>query len=188
MAVKYHNEKQGSEAWFKLRENKFTASMANVIRANGLGLETYIRNKKAKKEFKGNKSTQRGNDLEGWAVAMYESIKKVETKEIGAITNSKYEQALASPDRLVEDDGMIEVKCFEKKAFLKIKESRTIPRKVISQMEMQLMMSERKWNDFVLFHPEYKLIVIRIYPDKNIFDEIELGLKSARRLWEIIKI
>jgi len=188
MAVKYHNEKQGSEAWFKLREDKFTASMANVIRANGLGLETYIRDKKAKKEFKGNKSTERGNDLEGWAVQTYEYVKKVKTKKVGAVTNSKYKQALASPDRLVGDDGMIEVKCFEEKAFLKIKEKGEVPRKVISQMEMQLMLSERKWNDFVLFHPKYKLIVIRIYPDKNIFDEIELGLRSARRLWKTIKI
>ena len=74
-------------------------------------------------------------------------------------------QAGASPDGLVGEDGLIEIKCPNTSTMLEYLEDRTIPQKYRLQMQWQLAVTGRDWCDFVAFDPRLpehlQLLVIR---------------------------
>jgi predicted phage-related endonuclease len=74
-------------------------------------------------------------------------------------------QAGASPDGLVGEDGLIEIKCPNTSTMLEYLEDRTIPTKYRLQMQWQLAVTGRDWCDFVAFDPRLpehlQLLVIR---------------------------
>ena len=119
--MKIHDVIQQSDEWFALRlQYPLTASNAQAIGNNGKGLETLVwtvladKHSIAEKERFSNKDTERGNELESQARAIYEMEYKLTVQEAGFVTNDKISKvAGASPDGLVEDDGLLEIKCFD---------------------------------------------------------------------------
>lgn len=191
--MKIHTVEQGTEEWFELRRQyPLTASNAQAIGNNGKGLETLVWNALAErysfaeKERMTNVHTERGNELEENARAIYEleTGRKVET--VGFVTNSKISKVGgASPDGLVGKDGLIEIKCFDDTKHFKATIAGLVPEsQYMWQMQMQMLFTGRKWVDFVIYNPNFhkSLMVVRVKEDKEMQDKIKEGLKTGEKL------
>ena len=181
---------QGSQEWLNTRKGRLTASNGQAIGANGKGLETYILNLMAEyyssgeKVFYSNADMDRGNELEPIARDMYELEKGFEVEQVGYIEPDNDELVLVSPDGLVEDDGMIEIKSVnDANHFALILEGeKGIDSKYMWQMQMNLLVSERKWIDYVSYNPNFKqsLVIFRIFPDKAKQDKLISGIEKGK--------
>lgn len=201
--MKIHRDiKQQSEEWFALRRQyPLTASNGTAIITAGAGLETLcwkaVAERLSSKEVEhySNEHTDRGNELEPQAIAIYELETGHEVEEIGFITNSKISKSAgASPDGWVEKDGGIEVKCPDDVKYLKLLAEYkgtgkiTIENGYYRQMQMQMLIGERKWKDYIVFNPNFKesIIIQRVVPDLEVFKKIKIGLDVGEQI--IIKI
>jgi predicted phage-related endonuclease len=85
-------------------------------------------------------------------------------------------QSGASPDGLVGDDGLVEIKCPNTATHIQTLLDQKIPQKYETQMLWQLECTGRKWCDFVSFDPrmpeDLKLFVKRFERDDERLDEI----------------
>jgi len=178
--IRYNYCKQGTDEWHKLRK-PLTASNALIIANNGKGLETLIKNFYNPKPIQSNYWCDRGLELEPKARAKYEWEKSTLIREVGTVTNSKYKQCSCSPDGLT-DKGLIEIKCLKLENYLDFRFNQKIPKKYLYQMQMQIMITEREYCDFVMYHPEQPLLIVKVEPNKKIIAEIELGIKSGLRI------
>lgn len=179
--VHYHNFEQKSDDWFDFRKGKLTASNATAIGACGAGLKTYARNIAMelcgieKKQIT-NSDIERGNLYEPLAVTSYEFEFNVSVQQIGCITNDLFQNVCISPDGLILADGGLEIKARndEKHFSLICGDESDIP---FNQIQMSLLISERKWWDFASYNPNFKkhLFVKRIYPDLIYFEKLKKG-------------
>ena len=186
--ITLHEVEQGSEDWVLLRKEKLTASNAVPIGANGAGLKTYCKKIVIEKigissEGYYGDDMMRGDELEPIARSAYELETGVDVVEVGFVTNSKFKGVGASPDGLVGKVGGVEFKARndEKHLSLILGEEKEIP---IAQIQMTLLITGRKWWDFVSFNPNFTkpLFIKRIYPDQEYFKKLELGFESGRKL------
>jgi hypothetical protein len=186
--IHLHNIVQGSTEWFEKKLGKLSASNATAIGANGAGLKTYC--KEIAQNIIGvtdesytNGDIQRGNDLEPIARAAYEFEFGVTVKEVGGITNDDYVNVWVSPDGLIGNDGGVEIKARNnKKHFALITgDEKEIP---FNQIQMTILISGRKWWDFVSFNPKYSkpLFVKRIYPDLIYHEKLKKGFAEGNKL------
>lgn len=77
-----------------------------------------------------------------------------------------------SPDGLVGDDGLIEIKCPRAKTHVKTILVDEVPAHYMAQLQAGLLVSGRKWIDFVSFVAGMPLYVKRVEPDPAWFDAI----------------
>lgn len=61
----------------------------------------------------------------------------------------------ASPDRLVNDDGLLEIKCPQPKAHLDFLMTGVIPPEYYWQMQWQMACTERQWCDLFYYNPDF---------------------------------
>lgn len=186
--INYYNIDQGTDEWFELRKGKLTGSNATAIGANGKGLDTYCRNIAleligiAKESYK-NKDIERGNELESLAISAYEFETGIKVHKTGFITNNLYKNVGVSPDGLIGIDGGCEVKARnnEKHFSLISGDEVEIPK---NQIQMTLLITERKWWDFISFNPNFTkpLFIKRIYPDLNYFEKLKSGFIIGNQL------
>lgn len=110
--------KQLSEEWFKARVGKLTGS--SVGAALGLnpwkGPDDVIRDMVRdyhglERDFKSNVATEYGNLHEPLAVMEYMGNTGLHPEETGFHVHPDHDWLGASPDALIEDDGILEVKC-----------------------------------------------------------------------------
>lgn len=193
----FENLEQGSQEWLDIRKGKMTASHADAIGNNGKGLETYILNLMAEKYSNGEKidyknpDMERGHELEDQARSIYAINTGAEIKQVGFIEHSEF--VGCSPDGLVGDDGMLEIKCPSDVIYFQhlLKGEEAIDSKYIWQMQMNLLITGRKWIDYVAYNPNYEKssFIFRIFPNKEKFEKLEAGfLIGEKRIKEIEKI
>ena len=155
---------QGSTEWFAARLGKVTASrVADVIAKTKTGYSTSRENYMAQLvcermtgtqgESYSNAAMQWGTDQEPLARAAYEAAKDVLVDEVGFIVHPTIIAAGASPDGLVGDDGLIEIKCPNTATHIDTLLSEKVPSKYNTQMQWQMACTGRKWCDFVSFDP-----------------------------------
>jgi putative phage-type endonuclease len=155
---------QGSEAWFQSRMGKVTASrVADVIAKTKTGYSTSRDNYMAQlvcermtntvAESFTNSAMQWGTETEPLARAAYEAHADVLVDEVAMITHPTIEDAGASPDGLVGDDGLLEIKCPNTATHIDTLLTQTVPGKYITQMQWQMACTGQKWCDFVSFDP-----------------------------------
>ena len=191
--MKIHNFKQQSPEWFESRLGKLTASSAQAISANGKGLETLCYEKAAEilsgagEETYTNKDMERGNEQEKLARASYEMQTGREVQVVGFVEADKHTGA--SPDGLVGDDGMIEIKCQRAGVYVKTLYTKKIDSKHVWQMQMQMLVAERKWVDFTVFNENFEdVIIIRVERDEAKIEKIKVGIEAGKaRIAEILK-
>lgn len=70
-----------------------------------------------------------------------------------------------SPDGLVADEGGIEIKCPRPKGHLNTILADAVPAQHMAQVQSALLVSGRKWWDYVSFNAGMPLFVKRVYPD-----------------------
>ena len=188
MIIYFDGFEQLSDEWFEIKKGKISGSNATPIGANGKGLETYC--KKICLELSGVKAEsftsidmERGNLLESSGRMAYELDKGVDTYEVAFVTNSLYENSGVSPDSLIGTDGGLEIKARndEKHFSLICGDEKEIPK---NQIQMCLMITERKWWDFVSYNPNLSkpLFIKRIFPDLKYHEKLKAGIIKGNEL------
>lgn len=181
--MKIINCEQGTEEWFNVRKGKMTASNAHTISVAGKGLETYIKTVVAdmfaseKEEGYQSKAMERGTMLEAQARSIYELMYGVNIEQVGFIEYSEF--IGCSPDGLINDDGGIEIKCINNKDYFQLLLGLEKPDpSYISQVQMNLMITGRKWWDLVFYNPNFKqsTYIERIVPDTEFIGKLKAGL------------
>ncbi len=191
--MEIHNVEQGTDEWFDLRKGRMTGSHAQAIGSAGKGLETYAWEivsesfSSGEREVYTNKDMERGNELEELAVNGYEMEKDVKVEKVGFISDGDY--VGVSPDGLVGEDGMVEIKCPNDVNFFRTLIEKKIDSKYIWQMQMQLLVSGRKWCDFVAYNPNFKqsLLIVRVVPDPVMQEKLKTGLAIGQEKIKQIK-
>lgn len=111
-----------------------------------------------------------GNTYEPIAREEYEMARMEIVEQVGIIYRDNDKKLGFSPDGLVNDDGMIEIKCPKSQNHAKTILEGYIKKEYIEQIQFGLFVTNRKWCDFVSYDPYSKIKkihVIRIYPDKE---------------------
>ena len=174
---------QRTEDWFAARLGKVTASSLHKVlartktgygadRANYLTQLVLERVTGNKADGYTNAEMQWGIDQEPFARAAYEAHKGVLVDEVGFIQHPTIEMAGASPDGLVGDDGMVEIKCPSSKTALECWLSDDpVEAKYYAQMQWQMACAGREWCDYVVFDPRMpakaQLFIYRVSRDRE---------------------
>ncbi len=157
---------QGSLEWLQSRAGRVTAScIVNVLAKIKTGEAAARRDYKAQlvaEILTGvpqgdtyiNAEMQFGLDTEPAARAAYEAQEGVLVDQVGLVVHPRIERAAASPDGLVGDSGLVEIKCPKVATHLTYLLDGTVPSKYQPQMLWQMACAEREWFDFVSFRPD----------------------------------
>lgn len=93
--------------------------------------------------------------------------------ECGFITNDDHGFTIGySPDGLVGDDGLIEVKGRRQKFTVQSIVDGEVPKEHMLQIQTGLLVTGRKWCDYLSFTGGMPLLPIRVYPDEAVHDAI----------------
>ncbi|MGJ5654956.1 lambda exonuclease family protein, partial [Morganella morganii] len=128
-------------------------------------------------------SMERGNELEAVAREMY-CLNEFDATvtETGFIQHPTIELFGASPDGLVNDDGLIEIKCPNTATHIETIKTGKPKREYILQMHGQMMCTGRRWCDFVSYDnrlPEnLAYFKTRIVFDEVLASEIETEIRE----------
>jgi len=76
-------------------------------------------------------------------------------------------EAGASPDGLIGEDGLLEIKCPLAHTHVGYLREGVLPPKYIPQVQGQLWVTGRQWCDFVSYHPELKIMIVRVERDDS---------------------
>lgn len=192
--MEIHNVEQGLPEWFELRKGKMTASHAQAIASNGKGLKTYVHEVVAELYSSAepvnytSPDIERGNELEPVAREMYEMETGSQVLTIGFIEADEY--VGASPDGLTGGgDGLVEIKCPKDRVFLELLLTGKIDPKYVWQMQMQMLIADRKWVDFVAYNPNFQesLVIIRVDADADKQQAIQTGLTAGTKMIKELK-
>lgn len=156
---------QGSDEWHAARAGKVTASrVADIVRkakSGGISAsrQTYLGELVAERlsgvvsdGFK-SKAMEWGNETEAKAVTFYSFMQNVDPVRVGLVIHPSIEMAAASPDRLVGDDGLLEIKCPNTSTHIAMLRGAEIDPDYHKQMQWQMACTGRAWCDFVSFDP-----------------------------------
>jgi hypothetical protein len=167
---------QGTPEWFAARIGIPTASLFSKLvtpktgkkssQAQGLiyKLLDELRTGHPSDDFGGTEWTIRGNQLEDEAVNFYEFETGNKTEKVGFITDDNHTWG-CSPDRLVNDDGILEIKCPAGWTHIENLLRDDIDPIYKPQTQGQLIISERDYCDWMSYHPEMPPKIIRVKKD-----------------------
>lgn len=179
---------QGSPEWFAIRVGKVTASrVADIIAKTKTGPSASRTNYMAQliaerltgtvAESFSNAAMQHGTDTEPQARMAYEFYQDVTAVEIGFVNHPTIGMTGASPDGLVGDDGLVEIKCPNTATHIDTLLGATVPGKYVTQILWQLACTGRSWCDFVSFDPRLpesmRMFVQRVHRDDARIAELE---------------
>jgi putative phage-type endonuclease len=155
---------QRSPEWHQIRCGKVTASrVADIIAKTKTGpsasRENYLAQLVCERmtgkpaESYSNAAMQWGTEQEPFARAAYEAAKDVLVEEMGFAVHPTIEGAGASPDGLVGEFGLVEIKCPNTATHIQTLLDQKVPEKYNTQMQWQMACTNRQWCDFVSFDP-----------------------------------
>lgn len=191
---------QQSEEWFLAKLGIPSASNFSKILAKGQGKtrKAYMMKLLAEietgipQESYQNSSMERGVETEAQAREYYKGYKKVEVEQVGFI---KRNGLGCSPDGLIGDDGLLEIKCPDSSTHLEYVLADKMVSVYIPQVQGQLLVTGREWCDFVSFDPRVQkrpFWCIRVERDnkklKEIKDACSDFIKELNELIEKISI
>ena len=71
-----------------------------------------------------------------------------------------------SPDGFVGEDGLIEIKCPILSTHIEYLIKQKLPTDYVQQVQGQMLVTGRKYNDFISYYPGLKPLVVRCYRDE----------------------
>lgn len=96
-----------------------------------------------------------GHENEDEADDRYAFLFNAETKKVGFVLHPTYDMAGASPDRLVGDKGLLQIKCPNSSTHADTLLGGPIDKKYLHQVQWEMCCAEREWCDFVSFDPRF---------------------------------
>lgn len=179
---------QGSPEWHQMRCGKVTASrVADIVAKTKTGPAASRKDYMAElvlerltgmsEEGYTNAAMQWGIDTEPQARIAYEFHRNVDVAEIAFVPHPTIADTGASPDGLVGDDGLVEIKCPTQATHMETLEGQTVPARYLTQMQWQMACTGRQWCDFVSFDPRFpthmQFFVDRVKRDDTMIAELE---------------
>lgn len=179
---------QRTDDWYAVRLGKVTASRVSDLmaktqsgyaasRKNYMAQLVIERLTNTKAESFSSGYMQWGTEQEPFARAAYEAAQDVMVEELGFVPHPTIEWAGASPDGLVGDDGLVEIKCPSTATMIETLLSEKVPSNYMAQMQFQMACTGRKWCDYVVFDPRMpakaQLFIKRVNRDDKFIAEME---------------
>ena len=170
---------QGTPEWLAIRCGKVTASrMADLMaktksgpsasRANYMAELIVERLTGKPADMYISAAMQWGTEQEPHARLAYEAKLGVLVNQVAFVPHPKIELSGCSPDGLIDDDGMVEIKCPNTSTHIETCITRTVLQKYQTQMQWQMACTGRKWVDFISYDPRLP-------------DNIQLFIKRVER-------
>lgn len=189
------NHEQGSDAWNACRLGILTASVMDCLLVNGKGQAGFgagaltLMNQligerftgEAAGKFGGNADTERGHEQEPVARAFVSERLKIQIVNVGIILNHGCGY---SPDGLVGDDGLIEIKTKLPKLQIDVILEGIIPKEHVVQCQVGLWISERDHIDFASFWPGMPLFHKRAGRDEVMIRKLA---ERAKTFYEVME-
>lgn len=190
----HHQHEQGSPEWIAARRGVVTGSRFKDCRSklkNGnpsndcLAYAYDIARERcggvAPAKFQ-NAAMRIGTEQEAPAVRMYEVRTGYLTEEVGFFTTEDRMFGL-SPDRLIDDDGVLEVKTLVSSATLFTALAESDVSEYMDQCLGYLWLLGRQWVDLVLWVPDLQHMTIkRITRDENAIEALEADLMAFAKI------
>lgn len=198
MILHHNNVIQGSDEWLAMRCGKLTASEMKLIVTPTLKAANNDKTRAHAYELAFQRITGfvepqyvsdamlRGQEDEVYAREAYrEHFAPV--AETGFITNDRWGFTIGySPDGLVGDEGLIETKSRAGKYQVQTIASDEVPDDYVIQVQTALLVSERKWIDFISYCGGLPVFVKRVEPDPAIQEAIiKAAITFEERVAEI---
>lgn len=173
---------QRTDEWFKARLGKVTASkISDVLAKIRTGEAAVRRNYKmqlATERLTGqktdsyiNQAMQDGIDREDTAREIFEIVRDIKVEQVGFIDHPTIEMAGASPDGLLPDNGVLEIKCPVETTHTTNLLERKLPSRYVSQVQWQMACTGAEYANFVSYNPNFEPKLQLIYLDVERDDE-----------------
>lgn len=189
--MKIINCVQGTPEWHAARAGRVTASRMADLTAKtrtgfGASRANYLAELVAERltgtvaESFTNAAMKWGTEMEPEARSAYSFMLDKEVVPVGFVIHPTIEMAGASPDGLVGDDGLVEIKCPNTATHIDTLLTGAVPDKYIKQMQWQMACTGRKWCDFVSYDPRLparmQMFVLRVPMDPS--NELETAVRA----------
>lgn len=191
MTITYYNDLlQGSDEWLEARRGLLTASEMKLCLTPSMMIARNAKLRAHVYELAAQRATEyvephyvsddmfRGQEDEADALSIY-MLKCADIQACGFMVNDKFGFPIGySPDGLVGFEGLVEAKSRRQKyqmqtiAEFAVRDSDAIPEDFIIQCQTGLLVSERKWLDFISYCGGMPMVVIRTFPDEEVQNAI----------------
>lgn len=171
---------QRTDEWFQARLGKVTASkISDVLAKIRSGEAAVRRNYKmqlATERLTGqktdsyiNQAMQDGIDREDTAREIFEIVRDIKVEQVGFIDHPTIKMAGASPDGLLPDNGVLEIKCPIETTHTTNLLERVLPSRYVSQVQWQMACTGAEYANFVSYNPNFepKLQLIYIHVERD---------------------
>ena len=146
----YWHSQQGSEEWLAARRGRVTASDFGTV----CGLSSHCTPQsvwqfatgRIGQEWSGNEHTRRGHELEPVAREWYSKLTENEVETCGLFIHAAHDWLAASPDGLLCDWGVLEIKCPARRVHA------SVPPMYMAQVQGQLEITGRETCHFFSYH------------------------------------
>lgn len=170
---------QGSDEWLAYKAGKWSSSRASALMAKGQGvtrgnlIADIVAERLTGRYTEGFESAdmRRGKEIEQEAREAYEFECGVSVTQVAVVDHPTITNTICSPDGLVGEDGLIELKCQKNARHISAKLSGTHAKEYNKQCQWQLFVTGRKWCDVISYNPafpiELQLAITRLSRDEE---------------------
>lgn len=183
----YKDLEQRSEEWHKVRAGKLTASSFHTLLGNSETKKTLLLKITAERitgkcieDHYSNEDIERGIELEDDARNNYQEKTFNLVEEVGFAELDEY--VGCSPDGIVGNDGLIEIKCPRETTFLSQVLSGRIKPEYITQMQFNMYVLNRQWCDYVMYSETLGLFIKRVDRDEKLIEEIKTCIEECKQI------
>ena len=184
---------QGSPEWFALRAGKVTASrVADILAKTKTGpsasRQNYLielalqRTTGIIQESYSNAAMEWGTQTEPQARVAYEVRTNNFVDQLAFVDHPSIAWFGCSPDGLVSDRGLVEIKCPNSSTHWEYFKAKKAPNKYVIQMQAQMAVTGRDWCDFVSFDPRMpdrsQLLIVQVPRDPEFILFMETEIKQ----------
>jgi YqaJ-like recombinase protein len=184
--VVYHDVRQYSEEYDRLKLGLPTSShFHKIVTPQGKPSKQWReyacvliaeRLLQRKIEFYHSPAMERGLIVEAEAADWYEFDQDVTVQRVGFITDNNNKMG-CSPDRLVGDQGLLEIKAPLPHTQVEYWISGELNERFRPQLQGQLYISQRSWVDILCWHDELPKVVMRVEPDEQFIKTLDRELQ-----------
>lgn len=194
----WHDIEQNTDDWMAMRSSIPTASNFATVMASGKGGgESVTRRKYMLKlvaariggklaDAWGNAHTARGHEMEPEAIDTYAFVRDVDVSPGGFFTLDDG-SAGCSPDGLVGNDGVTQVKTALPELHLEMLLADRLPPAHKPQVQGELWVAEREWSDFVCYWPGLPIFIHRVFRDEEYIRSIASAVRAFNEELEELK-
>jgi len=184
---------QGTDAWHQLRLGKVTASrVADILARTKTGpsasRQNYLielalqRTTGIIAESYSNSAMEWGTQTEPQARVAYEVTTNNFVDQIAFVDHPSIAWFGCSPDGLVSDRGLVEIKCPNSATHWEYFKAKEPPKKYFIQMQAQIACTDRDWCDFISFDPRFpersQLLIVNVPRDYEFIVFMETEIKQ----------